>query len=252
MFDTVELWQVALLFAVGTVAGVLNVLAGGGSLLTLPVLIFLGLPTAMANGTNRVAILVQNIVAVQGFRHRRMLPMKLALICTVPALVGSILGAKLAIDVSDEAFRRILAGVMIGVCVLMLVDPAKRLKFDPATLTRGRMAALALIFLGVGVYGGFIQAGVGFLIITGLLVHGLDMVRINAVKVFVVMVYTVAALVVFVRAGQVDWGLGLALALGNATGGWLGSQLAVSKGHEWLRRLVLLVAVAFAVRLLWR
>jgi uncharacterized membrane protein YfcA len=110
----------------------------------------------MANGTNRVGILIQNIVAVQGFRHRRMMPWRLALICTVPALAGSLLGAKLAIDVSDEAFRRILAGVMIGV------------------------------------YDGFIQAGVGFLIITGLLVQGLDMVRINAVKVFVVMVYTVA------------------------------------------------------------
>ena len=252
MSSTVELWQVALLFAVGTIAGVLNVLAGGGSLLTLPVLIFLGLPSAMANGTNRIAILVQNIVAVQGFRHRRMMPWKIALICTGPALIGSVLGAKLAIDVSDEMFRRILAGVMIGVCVLMLVDPAKRLKFDPTTLTRGRIVGLALTFLGVGVYGGFIQAGVGFLIITGLLVHGLDMVRINAVKVFVVMVYTAAALVVFVRAGQVDWMLGLALAAGNALGGWLGSQLAVSKGHDWLRRLVLLVAVAFAVKLFWR
>ena len=252
MFHTVAVWQVALLFAVGTIAGILNVLAGGGSLLTLPVLIFLGLPSAMANGTNRVAILIQNIVAVQGFRHRRRMPWRLALICTGPALAGGLLGAKLAIDVSDEDFRRILAGVMIGVCVLMLVDPAKRLRFDPTTLTGGRIAALALTFLGVGVYGGFIQAGVGFLIITGLLVHGLDMVRINAVKVFVVMVYTVAALVVFVRAGQVDWVLGLALAAGNAVGGWLGSQLAVSKGHDWLRRLVLLVAVAFAVRLFWR
>ncbi len=247
-----DLWQIALLFGVGAVAGVLNVLAGGGSLLTLPVLIFLGLPSAMANGTNRVAILIQNIVAVQGFRHRKVMPLKLALICTVPALIGSVIGAKLAIDIGDEAFRRILAGVMIGVCALMVVDPTKRWRFDPATLTRARLAALAVTFLGVGVYGGFIQAGVGFIIITGLLVHGLDMVRINAVKVFVVMVYTVSALAVFVRAGQVDWALGLALAAGNATGGWLGSQLAVSKGHDWLRRAVLVVAVAFAVKLFWK
>ena len=112
--------------------------------------------------------------------------------------------------------------------------------------------ALAFTFLGIGVYGGFIQAGVGFLIITGLLLHGLDMVRINAVKVFVVMVYTAAALVVFVRAGQVDWVLGLALAAGNALGGWLGSQIAVRQGHDWLRKLVLVVAVAFAVKLFWR
>jgi uncharacterized membrane protein YfcA len=100
------------------------------------------------------------------------------------------------------------------------------------------------------VYGGFIQAGVGFLIITGLLVHGLDLVRINAVKVFVVGAFTVTALAVFIRNGQVDWPLGLALAAGNATGGWLGARLAVSKGHDWIRRLVLVVVVVFALRLL--
>jgi uncharacterized membrane protein YfcA len=245
-------FQALLLFAVGLVAGVLNVLAGGGSLLTLPVLIFLGLPAAVANGTNRVAILAQNVVAVRGFRLKGLLPLKLALICTLPALAGSALGAALAVDIDDLLFRRILALVMIGVCVVMLVDPARRLRFDPRTLTRGRTAVLAASFFLVGVYGGFIQAGVGFLIIVGLLVHGLDLVRINAVKVFVVGMFTVVALAVFVRAGRVDWPLGLALALGNAAGGWLGTRLAIVKGHDWIRRVVLVVVVLFAARLFWR
>jgi uncharacterized membrane protein YfcA len=242
--------HVLLLFAVGAVAGVLNVLAGGGSLLTLPVLLFLGLPAALANGTNRVAILVQNIVAVDGFRSRGMLPLRLALVCTGPALLGGALGAQLAVDMDDQLFRRILAGVMLGVCVIMIVDPARRLRFDPARLGAVRTAALVATFFVIGVYGGFIQAGVGFLIITGLLVHGLDLVRINAVKVFVVGAFTVTALAVFIRNGQVDWPLGLALAAGNATGGWLGARLAVSKGHDWIRRLVLVVVVVFALRLL--
>jgi uncharacterized membrane protein YfcA len=242
--------HVLLLFAVGAVAGVLNVLAGGGSLLTLPVLLFLGLPAALANGTNRVAILVQNIVAVDGFRSRGMLPLRLALVCTGPALLGGALGAQLAVDMDDQLFRRILAGVMLGVCIIMIVDPARRLRFDPARLGAVRTAALVATFFVIGVYGGFIQAGVGFLIITGLLVHGLDLVRINAVKVFVVGAFTVTALAVFIRNGQVDWPLGLALAAGNATGGWLGARLAVSKGHDWIRRLVLVVVVVFALRLL--
>jgi len=243
--------HVLLLFGVGLVAGVLNVLAGGGSLLTLPVLIFLGLPAAVANGTNRIAILAQNVVAVRGFRHKGMLPLRLALICTLPALAGSALGARLAVDVGDELFRRILAGVMVGVCVVMLVDPTRRIRVDPRTLTRTRTAALAATFLVVGVYGGFIQAGVGFIIIAGLLVHGLDLVRINAVKVFVVGMFTMVALAVFLREGRVDWPLGLALAAGNAAGGWLGAKLAIAKGHEWIRRLVLVVVVVFAVRLFW-
>ena len=240
-----------LLFVVGLVAGVLNVLAGGGSLLTLPVLIFLGLPAAVANGTNRIAILAQNIVAVRGFRLKGMLPLRLALICTLPALAGSALGAHLAVDVDDRVFRRILAAVMIGVCVVTLVDPTRRIRVDARTITRARAAALGATFLVVGVYGGFIQAGVGFIIIAGLLVHGLDLVRINAVKVFVVAMFTVVALGVFLREGQVDWPLGLALALGNAAGGWLGARLAIAKGHDWIRRLVLAVVVVFAVRLFW-
>jgi uncharacterized membrane protein YfcA len=239
-----------LLFGVGLVAGTLNVVAGGGSLLTLPVLIFLGLPAAVANGTNRVAILVQNIVATADFRRRGVLPVRLALLCAGPALLGSVLGARLAVGMDDELFRRVLAGVMLMVVVVMVVDPAKRLKMDPARLGPVRGLALAATFLVVGFHGGFIQAGVGFVIITGLLVHGLDMVRINAVKVAVVLVFTVAALAVFVRHGQVDWLLGAVLAAGNAAGGWFGARLTVTRGHAWLRRVVIAVVVVFAAKLL--
>ncbi len=243
--------HILLLFGMGLVAGVINVLAGGGSLLTLPVLLFLGLPAAVANGTNRVAILVQNIVAVDGFRRSGHLPLKIALVCAPTALLGSVLGAELAVGIGDEAFRRILAGVILMVCGVMVIDPARRFRFDARTLTRARIIALAGTFFVIGFYGGFIQAGVGFLIITGLLVHGMDLVRINAVKVFVVGLFTITALVVFVAHGQVDWSLGAALAAGNALGGWLGTRLAVTKGHAWIRKLVLVVAVLFAVRLFW-
>ena len=83
-------------------------------------------------------------------------------------------------------------------------------------------------------------------------VAGLDLVRGNAVKVFVVLFYTIAALAVFIWHGQVDWRLGCALAAGNALGGWLGTRLAITKGHDWIRRLVLVVVVLFALRLILR
>ncbi|RKZ15556.1 sulfite exporter TauE/SafE family protein [bacterium] len=240
-----------LLFGVGLVAGTLNVVAAGGSLITLPVLIFLGLPVAVANGTNRIAILAQNVVATADFQRRGVLPVRLAVLCATPALAGSIIGARLAVDMDEEMFRRVLAGVMLLVLVVMVVDPAKRLRFDPARLGPVRRIALAGTFFLVGIHGGFIQAGVGFVIISGLLLHGLEMVQVNAVKVAVILVFTVAALVVFVVNGQVDWPMGLALAAGNAIGGRIGTKLTVETGHVWLRRVVFVVVIIFAVRLLW-
>lgn len=246
-----DILQLALLAGVGVVAGILNVLAGGGSLLTLPMLIFLGLPAPVANGTNRIAILCQNVVAVGGFKSKGVFPAKLALLCTIPALIGSILGAQLAVDISEELFKQLLAGIMVGVVILMVIDPAKRFKFDEQHMTPLRTAFLLLSFFVIGIYGGFIQAGVGFLIITGLLLHGLDLVRINAIKVFVILFFTISALAIFIWHGQVDYPLGIALAVGNSAGGWIGSHLAVKKGHDWIRKLVFVVVVLFAIKLVW-
>jgi len=246
-----DILQMLLLAGLGVVAGILNVLAGGGSLMTLPVLIFMGLPAPVANGTNRIAILCQNIVAVGGFKSKGVFPAKLALLCTVPALIGSIIGAQLAIDISEELFKQILAAVMIGVIILMVFDPNKRLKVDEQHMTPLRTAMLLFSFFLIGIYGGFIQAGVGFLIMSGLLVHGLDLVKINAVKVFVVLFYTIIAMAVFIWHDQVNYPLGIALAVGNSAGGWIGSHLAVKKGHDWIKRLVIIVVVIFAIKLVW-
>ncbi len=243
-------WKMPVLAAVGVVAGFLNVLAGGGSLLTLPLLIFMGLPAAVANGTNRVAIFAQNIFAIGGFRRQGVFPLKLSLLCTIPALIGSFIGANLAIDIDDELFRRLLAVIMIGVLIFTLVDPVRRWNIAAEKMTPLRGAILVFAFFLVGIYGGFVQAGVGFIIISVLLAQGLDLVRINAVKVIVIFAFTVIALGVFVIHGQVDYGLGIALAVGNSAGGWIGSHVAVKKGHDWIKRVVSLTVLAFAIKLL--
>jgi uncharacterized membrane protein YfcA len=242
--------KAGLLVLIGAVAGFLNVLAGGGSLLTLPALIFLGLPATMANGTNRIAILVQNIFAVGGFRSKGIMPLGLALLCAAPALAGSYLGANLALSIDDQLFKRILAGIMLGVLLFTALDPMKHWRRPEMAYTPGRILALLLCFFAVGIYGGFVQAGVGFLIIASLLLQGLDLVTINAVKVFVVALFTLVALAVFILHHQVDYTLGMALAAGNATGGWIATHLAVKKGHDWIKKIVSLTILAFALKLL--
>ena len=243
-------WQLPLLFVVGVVAGILNILAGGGSLLTLPLLIFMGLPGAVANGTNRIAIFCQNIFAIRGFSKRGVMPLQLALLCTPPALLGSWVGANLAINLDDQVFKRALALIMIGVLVFTAVDPMKRFRQEDVNFGVWRKIIIVVSFFGVGVYGGFVQAGVGFLIITALLVHGLDLVRINAIKVFVIFAYTFIALGVFVYHGQVDYMLGIALAAGNSVGGMIGPKLAVDKGHDWIKKVVSITVLVFALKLL--
>ena len=243
-------WQIPALMLVGVVAGFLNVLAGGGSLLTLPLLIFFGLPAATANGTNRIAIFCQNIFAITGFKRQGVFPIRLALLCMPPALLGSYLGANLAISVDEMLFRRLLALIMVGVLLFMVFDPMKRFHSQEKPMTPMRTAVLIVSFFGVGVYGGFVQAGVGFLIITALLVHGLDLVRINAVKVLVIFAFTAVALGVFISHGQVDYVLGLSLAVGNSLGGWIATHYAVKKGHDWIKRFVIITVLVFALRLL--
>jgi hypothetical protein len=239
-----------LLAAVGILAGVINVLAGGGSLLTLPLLIFMGLPAATANGTNRIAILIQNVFAISGFHRQGVLPWRLAILCALPAIAGSYLGARMAIQIDDALFRRLLAGIMLGVLALTVWDPIKKPKAGITHLSLGKISILFTSFFAIGIYGGFVQAGVGFLIIFGLMFQGLDLVRTNAVKVTIIFFFTLAALTVFIRHGQVNFPLGLSLATGNAIGGWLAAHLAVKKGHAWIKRFVSLTIILFAVKLL--
>lgn len=242
--------HIALILGVGLIAGFLNTVAGGGSLLTMPVLIFLGLPSAMANGTNRVAVVIQNIVAVLGFRHKGIFDWKFGLILGIPAVIGSILGANLAISLPDAVFNKILAIVMLLVLVVTIFKPQKRWMKDEENLNRNRKIVAAIAFFFVGIYGGFIQAGVGFIIIAGLsLITGLSLVKINSLKVFVIALYLFASLAIFVWSGQVDWILGLTLAIGTSLGAWIGSYFAVNIGEKWINIILTVTVIAMSVKL---
>jgi hypothetical protein len=247
--NAIDWWQLVLLAGVGLISGFLNVLAGGGSLLTLPMLIFIGLPAAEANGTNRIGIAVQNIIAIRSFRKSGVLSWRLATMCSLPAIVGACIGAYLAVEISEELFRQILAAVMVLMVIITAIDPVKRYAKQFAHPAQHASWPLMLGFFAIGVYGGFIQAGIGFLILIVTTLVGLDLVRGNVLKVVVILIFTIPALAIFAWHGQVDWFVGLILASGNAAGAAIAAPMAVNKGHEWIRRLVTIVVVLCAVKL---
>lgn len=245
------LWQFGLVTATGLAAGIINTLAGGGSLLTLPLLIFLGLPGSVANGTNRVAVLVQNLSAVAGFRSKGFENLGYGLFLAVPAIIGAIVGARIAIDLSDQLFQKILGGLMLVILALILWDPARRYGSGQENLTAGRRWMAASFFLFVGFYGGFIQAGVGFLVIATLtIVNGLNLVKTNSYKVVVNSAFTFIALLVFALHGEVRWLVGLLLAIGMGAGGWIGSHLAVAGGDKFIRVVLTIAVLVMALKLL--
>ncbi|MEJ2339561.1 MAG: TSUP family transporter [Gemmatimonadales bacterium] len=244
-----EWWEYVSLFAVGVVAGTLNVIAGGGSFLTLPLLIFLGLPPTVANGTNRVAILVQNVGAVWGFHRHRVVEWRWLAVASPPAIVGAVIGSWAALQIGDEAFQRLLAGLMVVFAVWVLWNPLRGADDSDVARQGGRRAAVAAGFFMVGLYGGFVQAGVGFLILAVTTLAGLDLVRGNALKVLLVLTYIPITLLIFGLGGKVAWTAGFALAAGNLLGGLVGVRLTVLKGHRWVRRVVIVAIIAFALKL---
>ena len=244
--------HVVLLFGTGIAAGFLNTVAFGGSLIALPMLIFLGLEAAVANGTNRVAIFFQNFSAIMGFRRKGVSDFRYSILLAVPAVIGAVIGAIIAVDIKDSVFNLILAVVMITMLVLTLLNPTERLKNRTESGGKHSKIVAMIVFFFIGIYGGFIQAGVGLLIITALrLLTGMDLVQTNAIKVFVIFFYTVVALGIFIHGDKVNWYLGPTLAVGNACGAWLGSHWAVEKGEKWIKVMLIIAVIAFAIRLVW-
>ena len=242
-----SLLELAALAAAG-IAGTINVVAGGGSFLTLPLLLFLGLPAAVANGTNRVGVLLQNVSAVWAFRRHGALDTGWAFGVSLPAMGGAVVGAWLALAVPDFAFARLLSTAMLGLTAWSIWS-ARRAAGRARDRRLPRWAVWPGFFL-VGVYGGFIQAGVGFFILALTTAGGLDLLRGHAVKVFGVLLMTLLSLAIFGGAGAVDWPRGGALGLGNLVGGLLGVRLAVLHDQRWLEHVVT-AAVAVLAVLLW-
>ncbi|MBN1387459.1 MAG: sulfite exporter TauE/SafE family protein [Bacteroidales bacterium] len=245
-------WYIYLaIIAVGIIAGFLNTLAGSGSLLTLPLLMFLGLPANIANGTNRVAIFLQNIVAVSSFKKQKVFEYSEGIWLVIPATAGSLIGAIIAVNFNEQILRVFIGGLLIFMFFIILLKPERWLKEQAGKVDGSPKLWRIVIFFLIGVYGGFIQAGVGFFLLAGLVLGvGADLIKANALKVFIILVYTAIALIVFFINGQVNLRVGLILAVGNMLGAWVGTHVAVGWGPKFVRVILLVAIFVSALELL--
>ncbi|HCB34224.1 MAG TPA: hypothetical protein DEP66_07160 [Acidimicrobiaceae bacterium] len=226
------------------VAGVVNAMAGGGSLLTVPLLTVLGdVGGLVANGTNRVGVFTQNVSSAAGFRHEGVSGVRRALPLLVPVLAGALLGAVAVSQLPEQAYERVFGILMVPVLVFSLRRPRV------GAGTAWPRPVTAAVFLALGVYGGAFQAGVGLMLLLALSHSGLALVDANAVKVVVVAALTAVAVPVFVLNDQVHWGYAAVVAAGFAVGGWIGARVAVRGGERLIRPVMTVAVVALAGRM---
>ena len=212
-------------------------------MLTLPALMMLGMPADVANATNRVGVLLQSATSAKGFRDKDRLDSSAIGPILVPTLVGALIGSLAASYFPVWLLKPVLLGSMVAMAVLMLVKPdtisppegtaVKKLKDSP-----GGIVALFI----AGVYGGFVQAGVGFILIAALAGSlRYDLVRTNALKTVCTGIFSAVALAVFAIRGQVLWVPGLILAVGTVIGAMISVRFAITVSQNTLKWLLLVM-----------
>lgn len=244
-----DIISAVLLFAVAFISGFINVGAGGGSSLTLPMLIFLGLNPSLANGTNRVGVLMQNLSAIYSFKRSNYSQFKLSLKLSLLSLPGAIAGAFLAINLNGELFEKILGAVMILIIISMFIPKAKDTTDGEDDQKISWSVYLSMI--AIGFYGGFLQVGVGFIIMASLQhLMKLNLIYVNMHKVFIVLVFTLPAIFIFAFTGNIHWFWGIILGLGNASGAWWSVKLTVKKGEKIIKVVLVIAIFIMALKLL--
>lgn len=242
--------EAALLLAVGLVSGFINTLAGGGSMLTLPALMMTGMPADLANGTNRVAVLAQSITGAKGFDQAGKLDRGALVGIIVPTLLGAGLGAATASVLPNTWLKPILLTVMAIVALSLLV-PSGTKPIESDKLPAGGVIAWLALF-GAGLYGGFIQAGVGFIlvaIVSGVLHY--DLLRSNALKLVCTSIFSGVALIIFALQGQVLWLTGIVLALGSVLGALASVRFAINVDESVLRSILVIMVLTSCIAAWW-
>ncbi|HSG03704.1 MAG TPA: sulfite exporter TauE/SafE family protein [Marinobacterium sp.] len=245
-------FTVPLLVLMGFLAGIINTMAGGGSNLTIPALMVMGLPADVANATNRVAVFLQSVTAVRGFNQHGKLDMPDLKKILGVTLIGGLFGGLAASYMPEYLLKPVLLFAMVTMAGVILFKPAVVAPPEGTpTRTLSESSSSVPLLLLAGFYGGFVQAGVGFILIAAI-AGGLryDLVRTNALKVVCTLGFTAIALAIFILNDQILWIPGLILAIGSVAGAYIAVKITINlsqKTLKWILFIMTIVASAFAL-----
>jgi hypothetical protein len=253
----VNILQLIIIFVGGVAAGIINTIAGGGTLIAFPLLVFVGVEPIVAVATNRLAIVIQTLIASVTFKRGGVGNLKLSIMLAIPATITSILGAWIATIIDKKAFSTAVAILILMVLAIIIIDPKKRLaQFNKnpeeqmSSITRNIIGIV--VFFLIGLYGGFFGAGIGIMILTALfLTYDLDFLRGNGVKVVINLILSLGAVAMFAYKGKINYMLAIPLSIANGTGAYIGAKISLKGGHKWIKRVVLLVGLISVIKLIF-
>ncbi|MDA0874887.1 MAG: sulfite exporter TauE/SafE family protein [Bacteroidetes bacterium] len=246
-------WLLFLVAGIGT--GIINTLAGSGSLITLPIFVFVcGLPAPVANGTNRIGVLLQSSVGLATYRRRGALDLSGSTPMLVAITLGAVAGTLVAVDLNEEVMNTVLGALMIFMLLVLLLNPARWIHEEAMDAARTRHPLSVAVYFLIGAYGGFIQAGVGiFLLAAFVLISRYTLKSGNGIKLLVVVLFTVPSLAIFFWFDQVHIGYGLAMAVFQAFGAWVAVRwiVRIPNADVWIHRVLIVAVAAAAIKFLF-
>ncbi|MBW1973211.1 MAG: hypothetical protein DRG20_05015 [Deltaproteobacteria bacterium] len=247
--DTLNL---IIIFFIGLISSIYGTLVGGGSLITIPTLIFVGLPLHIAIGTNRLGAIGANISGLYKFHKKRLIDYKIGLMMGVPVLFGSILGANLVLEINEEILKKVIGVVTFIILLIITFKPKMGLEERKRIYKRYEyIIGISLSFF-LGIYGGFYGAGTGtFFSYLLILLFGETFLKSAGTRKIATLLLSIVATLIFAFHGVILYYVAIVLFTGRFIGSYIGAHYSDKIGNLWLKRLFFLTVLIMAIKLIY-
>lgn len=245
-----SLTLIIILIISGLFVGFINTLSAGGTVISIALYLALGIPAPIANATNRIGVLIQSFSTGLMMKREGLIDNKKTLRLAIPTMLGALVGSLLASVLTQNIFSYFMGAILILMIFFLFMNPSKLSQDDKERLSKPISLIKYIAFFGIGIYGGFIQVGTGFLLMTaGTMLIGYDIIKTNALKVSIMFLYTLVAMTVFIFDSQIYWSYGLVHSIGSIAGSWVATKFALKKGANFVRWVVVIVIILTALNL---